>query len=124
MKSYLIIFICVLVLMLNISSTMENKTSKKSHEKKLSKSGKRPDPSGEPLPKFWTTGDRPTFAIQMNKKYKKYHTRLSALHKYKDHTKDLLKKKNKKTSHKKNNKSKKNKKNKKKHNKKHKKHHK
>ena len=111
MKSYLIIFICVLVLMLNFSSTLENKTSKKSHEKKLSKLNKRPDPSGEPLPKFWTTGSRPTFPIQMNKKYKKYHTRLAAVHKYKDHTKDLIRKKShKKSSHKKIHKKKHNKK--------------
>jgi len=111
MKSYLIIFICVLVLMLNFSST----TSKKSHGKKLSKtmSEKRPDPSGEPLPKFWTTGSRPNFPIQMNKKYKKYHTRLAASHKYKDHSKDLLKKNKKKTS------PKKTKSHKKKHSKKH-----
>lgn len=100
MKSYLIIFICVIVLMLNFSSTLENQNSKKSHGKKLRHKISRPDPSGEPLPKFWTTGSRPNFAIQMNKKYKKYHTRLAASHKYKDHTKDLLKK-NKKKSHKK-----------------------
>ena len=97
MKSCLIIFICVLVLMLNIIPTFENKSEKKSHNK-LSKSLKRPDPSGEPLPKFWTTGSRPNFPIQMNKKYKKYHSRLAASHKYKDHTKDLLKKKNHKKS--------------------------
>jgi hypothetical protein len=90
MKSYLIIFICVLVLMLNLSST----SSKKSESKKLTNSNelKRPDPSGEPLPNFWTTGTRPNFPIQMNKNYKKYHTRLATSHKYKDHTKDLLKK--------------------------------
>jgi len=84
----------------NFGSTLENKAN---NENQLAESEalKRPDPSGEPLPKFWTTGDRPTFAIQMNKKYKKYHGRLSALHKYKDHTKDLLKKKSHKKAHKK-----------------------
>ena len=116
MKSCLIIFICVLVLMLNFQSTFENKSTKKSHGKNLSKSMKRPDPSGEPLPKFWTTGSRPNFPIQMNKKYKKYHSRLAASHKYKDHTKDLLKK-NKKTGHKKSHSKKHNKKHAKKHHK-------
>ena len=115
MKSCLIIFICVLVLMLNIIPTFENKSEKKSHNK-LSKSLKRPDPSGEPLPKFWTTGSRPNFPIQMNKKYKKYHSRLAASHKYKDHTKDLLKNK-KKTGNKKNHNKKHNKKHPKKHHK-------
>jgi hypothetical protein len=98
MKSYLIVFICVLVLILNFSTA----NSKKNKSKELSESNEsneiqRPDPSGEPLPQFWTTGSRPNFPIQMNKKYKKYHTRLASSHRYKDHSKDLLKKNKKKT---------------------------
>merc|ERR1719469_546608 len=83
--------------MLNIIPTFENK-SEKNNVRGMMENEKRPDPSGEPLPKFWTTGSRPNFPIQMNKKYKKYHSRLAASHKYKDHTKDLLKKKNHKKS--------------------------
>ena len=96
MKKFLIFFICLLILILNLSYI----TSNKSKGKKLSKknfnlnsiTSTRPDPSGEPLPKFWTTGSRPNFPIQMNKKYKKYHTRLASSYRYKDFTKDLLKK--------------------------------
>lgn len=94
MKKYLIIFICLLVLMLNFSYTSENK-SKKSQGKKIRHLVSRPDPSGEPLPKIWTTGSRPNFPIQMNKKYKNYHTRLATSHKYQDRSKDLLKNKKK-----------------------------
>merc|ERR1712084_121071 len=91
MKSYLIIFLCLLVLMLNISSTSEKKSVKKSNDqiRKIS-NDKRPDPSGEPLPPQWTTGSRPKFPIQSNKNYQKYHKRLASMYKYKDHTKDLL----------------------------------
>lgn len=98
MKSYLIVFMCTIVLMLCLSSATSKKSNLRESE---SNELQRPDPSSEPLPKFWTTGNRPTFPIQMNKKYKKYHSRLSSLHRYKDHTKSLLKKKARKAQSKK-----------------------
>jgi hypothetical protein len=67
----------------------------KAHKKSANKNkvlvSKR-DPSYSPLPPKWTTEYRNTIPYQINKKHANYNLRLAAVHKYKDNTRNMMRK--------------------------------